>query len=244
MTEHRESSHHGIPVQEYILDGRDIAVSDERILHVLGYPEHYMTEQLRHAIDAAKVKAAELCERQCGFALVDEPVTISDGGFSIRGVSFDVGTIIATFLRRCSGIAFFTGTIGPRYERWIRECFEGGDPLLGMVADVIASELAESTAEEAETRIAAQAAARGLKITSRYSPGYCGWSVAEQHKLFSFLPPGFCGIALNASSLMMPIKSVSGIIGLGEKVVKQPYTCDACAMENCVYRKQKETKEI
>ncbi|MCK7538940.1 MAG: hypothetical protein MZV63_52410 [Marinilabiliales bacterium] len=47
-------------------------------------------------------------------------------------------------------------------------------------------------------------------ITNRFSPGYCGWDVAEQHKLFSFFKDNFCGITLTESALMNPVKSVSG----------------------------------
>jgi hypothetical protein len=231
-------------VREFPLDGRSIVIDEARLLHVLGYPKSYMTEQLRRAIDHAKKKAAELSEPRCGFAVPDGVLSVADGRFLVRGVTFESGSIITAFLRRCSGVAFFTGTIGPRYERWIKECFSDGDPLLGMVSDVIASELAEATAEEAEARIVEHASRQGLRTTSRYSPGYCGWSVAEQQKLFSFLPPKFCGITLTESSLMIPIKSVSGVIGLGEKAVRQPYTCDACGMENCVYRKEKEASEL
>ena len=231
----------GINIREFAIEGTEVPIDDARILHVLGYPKNYMTDQLRSAIDLAKEKVFELCERRCGFGYVHNSFSISDGGFTTQGVTFAAGNIITTFLRRCSGIAFFAGTIGPFYERWIRHCFEEGEPLLGMVGDVIASELAEQTADHVEARIAEFAAQEGLMITNRYSPGYCGWSVAEQHKLFSFLPPKFCGITLNESALMIPMKSVSGIIGVGKKVVKQPYTCDACGLEHCVYRREKES---
>lgn len=30
-----------------------------------------------------------------------------------------------------------------------------------------------------------------------------------------------------------PLKSISGIIGLGAEVEYRPYTCDFCAMETC-----------
>ena len=77
----------------------------------------------------------------------------------------------------------------------------------------------------------------GKKITNRYSPGYCGWDVAEQHKLFQLIPDNFCGVRLNESSLMNPEKSVSGIIGIGENVKYNPYTCRICDMKDCIYRK-------
>jgi hypothetical protein len=78
-----------------------------------------------------------------------------------------------------------------------------------------------------------------LNITNRYSPGYCNWSVSEQKLLFSFLPDGFCGIKLNDSALMTPIKSISGIIGIGQNVKMNEYNCNHCGVKDCTYRSKK-----
>ncbi|KAB2838638.1 MAG: hypothetical protein F9K45_11080, partial [Melioribacteraceae bacterium] len=75
-----------------------------------------------------------------------------------------------------------------------------------------------------------------LKTTNRYSPGYCNWKVNEQHLLFSLLPKNFCGIKLTDSALMLPIKSISGIIGIGEKVKYSEYSCNECNIKDCTYR--------
>jgi hypothetical protein len=82
----------------------------------------------------------------------------------------------------------------------------------------------------------------GMKITNRYSPGYCGWDVSEQHKLFRLIPDNFCGIRLTESALMDPVKSNSGIIGIGESVKMNPYTCSLCDLKECAYRKVREKK--
>ena len=83
-----------------------------------------------------------------------------------------------------------------------------------------------------------QAALReGLRISNSYSPGYCGWNVAEQHRLFALLPERPCGIELGRSALMKPEKSVSGIIALGREVEKRPYGCAICNRRNC-YKRQ------
>jgi len=37
---------------------------------------------------------------------------------------------------------------------------------------------------------------------------------------------------------MDPEKSVSGIIGIGENVRFNPYTCGMCDMKDCIYRKK------
>ena len=45
-----------------------------------------------------------------------------------------------------------------------------------------------------------------------------------------------CGVQLTPSSLMIPIKSVSGIIGLGESVRYLAYTCGICQKKDCYKR--------
>lgn len=81
-----------------------------------------------------------------------------------------------------------------------------------------------------------------LNISDRYSPGYCEWSVAEQAYLFDLLPDNFCGISLSDSFLMDPIKSVSGIIGIGAGLKQKGYQCHWCTDKNCLYGKIKRKK--
>ena len=50
----------------------------------------------------------------------------------------------------------------------------------------------------------------------------------------ALLPKDFCGITLSPSAMMRPIKSVSGVIGLGAGVKHNAYRCDLCDMrETC-----------
>ena len=77
------------------------------------------------------------------------------------------------------------------------------------IADSLGSIIAEKAADCMEEELAAFIEKRGWKHTNRYSPGYCGWHVSEQQKLFSLFPVASpCGIQLTDSSLMIPIKSV------------------------------------
>jgi hypothetical protein len=70
-----------------------------------------------------------------------------------------------------------------------------------------------------------------------YSPGYCGWHVTGQRKLFKYLRPEEIGITLNASCLMQPLKSVSGVLVVGPGHVHkfQPtYSfCETCREKQC-----------
>jgi hypothetical protein len=230
-------------IKEIRVDKDLIRIDNERILQVLGYSDGPVPEPVQDALLLSREKAIELCEFKCGFrSIEDGTITISKDTLQCQGLTFATGRIIGAYLKRCTGLAFFVATIGPRFEQWSRECLSGGDPVLGFVSDAMASEMTELTADYVEAQIAAHVSEAKFAITNRYSPGYCGWPLIEQQKLFSLFPPQFCGITLTESSLMLPIKSVSGVIGFGSRVVKQPYTCDTCDMVHCIYRRRVEKK--
>ena len=70
-----------------------------------------------------------------------------------------------------------------------------------------------------------------------YSPGYCGWHVTGQRALFAYLQPEQIGITLNASCLMQPLKSVSGVAISGPTAIhrfRPVYpACRLCADKAC-----------
>jgi len=105
--------------------------------------------------------------------------------------------------------------------------------------DVIGSSIVEAAMDLIHDDLENKMKDARLGITNRYSPGYCGWDVVEQQKLFGLLPQGFCGVSLSASSLMTPIKSISGIIGIGINAKRRAYTCNLCDDKNCLYRNKK-----
>jgi hypothetical protein len=156
----------------------------------------------------------------------------------IEGIEFDVKPIIFSQVKEAAAAALFICTAGQEVGGRSRRSMSGGDLLRGYVYDVIGSEVAENAAERMQDSLRAAAAATGMNITNRFSPGYCGWDVAEQHKLFSFFPDNWCGITLTDSALMNPVKSVSGIIGLGTRVRQREYPCRQCREVNCIYRRR------
>lgn len=166
----------------------------------------------------------------------DESIAIESDKMLVNNEIFELDKIIAKQLIKCSSIAFITVTLGKKYDDWINQYFKNDDPFLGYIADTIGSEMVENAADVIESKVEQEAKKIGLNCTNRYSPGYCGWNVFEQHKFFSFLPDNFCGIKLSESALMNPVKSVSAIIGIGEKCEKKDYQCSLCSMENCYKR--------
>lgn len=152
---------------------------------------------------------------------------------------FHPGPIITNQLKGSEALCWFVATAGQEFESFQHHLTQEGDMLRVYLANEIGSMIAEKTADRMEELLQEQLTPKGLYRTNRYSPGYCGWHVKEQPILFELFRPkasGFslettptpCDIHLTESCLMIPIKSVSGVIGIGHNVRKREYTCNLC----------------
>ena len=151
---------------------------------------------------------------------------------------FRLGRIIERQLHGAEAYAFFVCTAGTAYEAYQQQLTHEGDMVRTFIADALGSVIAERCADQMEQCLQASIDKLGWHHTNRFSPGYCGWHVAEQQRLFPLFGGHTCGVRLTSSSLMIPIKSVSGIIGLGPAVRHLDYTCGLCDFEKCYKRKR------
>ena len=131
----------------------------------------------------------------------------------------------------------FGEALKPEFTDYARRCNQEGDYLKGYIADTYGSLIVEKAMDYIQLQLEQQMETEGLHISNRYSPGYCNWDVREQELLFSLLPDNNCHITLTESCLMLPIKSVSGIIGIGKNVKKRAYGCHICHNTTCIYRR-------
>lgn len=143
---------------------------------------------------------------------------------------------VSDIFPRAEHLAVFAVTLGEQIGTALGECFAGGDFALAYTLDAMASVAADELAELAEQRYAARLRERGWTTPDgaalRYSPGYCGWNVTGQKRLFAYLQPATIGLTLTESCVMQPLKSVSGALIAGPKAIHRfPPTYDFC--EQC-----------
>jgi len=140
--------------------------------------------------------------------------------------------------------ALFAATLGRPVGDRIAAFFDAGDPALGAMLDAAASEAAERAVEVVEARFRERIGReRGEDPARRalaYSPGYCGWHVTAQRRLFARLRPEEIGITLRESCLMDPLKTVSGAILAGPARIhrfeaRYPF-CRGCKDRTCRQR--------
>jgi hypothetical protein len=146
---------------------------------------------------------------------------------------------IGQFLAHVQWVAPFVVTIGSALERLARRRMQAGKLLEGTVIDALASELVENAADQLQQRVREWAHDRDLEITPRYSPGYCGLDMSSQMTLFQQIDAARINVHLTGSHLMLPIKSVSGLIGIGpaDRVSPEGYPCSRCSHPDCMMRR-------
>ena len=155
------------------------------------------------------------------------------------------GSDIQRHLAGCTEAVLLAVTLGPGADAQIRRAGVG-DVAAGAASDALASVLAEQAAEAAEARLQALAAAEGLYLTGRYSPGYGDWPIGVQPRIAALLDtPRRIGLCVTGTCLMLPRKSITAALGLSRTpVTGRRAGCAHCALrDKCEYRKRGETCE-
>jgi hypothetical protein len=218
-------------------EGSEVAPSRDAVLERLGIPAgadlSERTEQLYAAAAAALAESAAP-------AGVLADISLADFGAVYEGEGRNAPrSPVADICGRAEHLALFAVTLGEPTSRELDRRFAQRDFALAYVLDAMASVAADDLADRAERRFAAVLRERGWATPDgaalRYSPGYCGWDLTGQRKLFAYLEPERIGLTLTDSCLMKPLKSVSGVIVAGPRGIHRfPPTYDFC--ERCEER--------
>jgi len=151
---------------------------------------------------------------------------------------------VEDIFRRSGYLALFAVTLGAVLSSRVTELFNNGDYASGYMLDSVSSFAADKLTDLAAAYLKLELTDKDPAASSwrvlGYSPGYCGWHISGQKKLFEVLLPDETGITLNESCLMSPIKTVSGVLIAGpgeihEFVNSYPF-CDTCRAKSCIGR--------
>jgi len=192
--------------------------------------------QVRTDIEDICTKALELLQDTA--APVGVVSDISSEGFAnvFEGEGEnEADTPVGEIFGRSNHLRLFAVTVGKETSSEIDRLFQTNDFALGCMLDAAASVAADRAAAHIEQRFAQSLSDGGWSLESgaalRYSPGYCGWHISGQKKLFEYLRPEPIGLTLRDSYLMEPLKSVSGVVLGGPREMHEfDPTFPSCAM--------------
>lgn len=220
----------------YTLDFASLALQPETVLHEMGYGEVEPEENIKNLVDELFAEVAAITIPQCSFDLFKGCLSESSVLLEM-GDALPVGAVLTTILKNATRFALFAATAGSAFQAYQNKLKEEGDILNCFVTDVIGTCIAEATGDYMERML--EKVLDGERHTNRLSPGYCGWHLSGQKQLFRLMGENPCDISLSEVCLMTPVKSISGIIGIGENVDEKKYGCQFCELETCYKRKKK-----
>jgi hypothetical protein len=145
--------------------------------------------------------------------------------------------IVAHALKKADDVIVFALTIGNELEDEAARLAREGLILQATTLETIGSLYTEHLADWLETRIGDLAHVWGRTASRRFSPGHCDWDVSQQKQVFRLLRDDCAGIRLTDSCLMIPRKSISGIIGIGDSDITDYNPCTTCDKQDCVGRR-------
>jgi len=223
---------------KFTLSLSELNIDINEIYLNLGYGGQIPDESFIEMINQLIEHIASFCKPRAGY-LIMSGIIADKNYLEINNVRIKVGSVITKYLQNATHFASFVVTAGVEFDSYLEQLKAEGDIVSEFLVYSIGSEIAEATVRFVTEKITEEADNQGLKISHSYSPGHCSWHVREQQQLFSLLPKNPCGVELNESSLMHPVKSISGIIGLGKDIETTLYGCEICGLKSCFKRKTK-----
>jgi hypothetical protein len=153
-----------------------------------------------------------------------------EGTIEVTGVTF-TSPVLSKNLEQANKVFPYIITVGPELER---AASAQGDLLKQYYLEEMANIALEQAAEWLSSQIEER---HGLPPLSNMSPGSLeDWPITEQAKLFSLFgdTERLVGVRLTDSMLMIPRKSISGILFPSEEGF---VACQLCDRANCPGRK-------
>ncbi|MFC1619622.1 vitamin B12 dependent-methionine synthase activation domain-containing protein [Candidatus Neomarinimicrobiota bacterium] len=220
----------------------DILPEGEAVLQHQGMPRG---KTVPGHIQAILEEAVEVFTSEATPTGILQELTVEQFDAIFRGEGLNEReAVLKEIYPQADSLALFALTMGDMLSKNIEEQFAGKNFALGAMLDAVASLAADGAAAHVEERFEKDLASRNnrpieLRVLG-YSPGYCGWHISAQKKLFQALEPERIGITLNTSYLMTPLKSVSGVLVAGPRAIhlfKPSFDfCKVCKTYSCQER--------
>ena len=164
---------------------------------------------------------------------------VRENGLYLGGTELS-GKDIKLHLEHCTHAVLLAVTLGVQTDALIRRT-EAVDMARAVVLDAASSVLVEQLAADAEEELRGQLARAGRYLTGRYSPGYGDLPLTLQRDVLRLTDAGRrIGLAVTASGIMTPRKSITAVLGVADIPVKGHLAgCGHCVLRStCIFRKR------
>lgn len=220
---------------KYEISASELSLFPSKIWKEIGYSSDNLPEELKESISSVIDYINKNINVCCVFrldsgSLNNNIVTLSDGTI------LSVGKTNINLLSGATSFAVFIATVDNKYEYFLKELQKENKIIEAYIADVTGTILVEEIQKYMINQLELKISSKENHTSPIYS-GSCGWSISNQTALFEYMREETCGVHLNDSYMMLPVKSVSGIIGIGKNVDTKDIGCKYCNLKLCYKRK-------
>jgi len=226
----------------------NVVVPEAEYQRLLGYPRKFvMTGRARELADAARNWFSEN-GRPWFYAREVGEIQLANGGLSIGGVEFSSQRLHDLFAESGARSAMLAAvSAGGECEGKARELWQAEKPDEYFFLETFGSAVAEHLIALASGSICAWADRLGTAALPHHGPGYSGWHVSDQNKLWNLIRAnratdldGRLGVL--ESGMLRPKKSLLAVIGLTRDLENarrfvRLTACETCSLAGCKYRR-------
>lgn len=224
-----------------------INVQEAEYLRLLGFPRNHVPEERSRELMQWAQKWYAENGRPWIFARVAGGIQIATNTICIAGQQFVSERLHQQFVAAEAHDAVLVAvSAGKECEEKARECWQSGKPDEYFFLEMYGSAVVEHLVTQVAGRICGWAENHGMAVLPHYSPGYSGWSVADQIKLWEIIRNNGqtfpAELSVMESGMLRPKKSLLAVFGLTrhpEKVLtgSKLIPCENCSLPGCQYRR-------
>lgn len=222
-------------------------VADEEYVRLLGYPRgHDLTDRPKELMEGARAWYREN-GRPWIYLRKVERLEWENGRLEVESVEFSSRRVQRTLSHaKASGAFVVAVSAGRECEETARRLWEEEKPDEYFFLEVFGSAVVESLVAAASFRMCEWADQRGLVVLPHDSPGYPGWNIGEQERLFGLIRArprgGALPVEVLESGMLKPKKSLLALFGVAvpsdaTTSAAQSIPCERCTLAECQYRR-------
>ncbi len=225
-----------------------VNVQESEYQRLLGLPENYsMRGRTRELADAARRWYAEN-GRPWFYARQVNALKLADGQLSVEGTGFSSKQLHDQFIAaRADSAVLVAVSAGRECEEHARQLWRESKPDEYFFMEMFGSAVVEHLVTVASGHICGWADQNGAAALPHYSPGYSGWDISDQIKLWNLLHGNGArhlegNLEVMETGMLRPKKSLLTLLGVTRDLERarslaKLIPCENCSLPGCQYRR-------
>lgn len=224
-----------------------VNVQEEEFRRLLGYPSsHVPGERPNELAEGARRHFA--AHGKPWLYLREVELFATDEGLRFDGVEFNSPHLLERLRQAGATRAVLVAvSAGRACEEGARRLWEESKPDEYFFLEVFGSAVVEQLVASVNARVCALAEGEGLVALPHCSPGYTGWDISDQGKLFELITRGMKrpfpeALEVLTSGMLRPKKSLLAVVGLVARTSQEleaprMVPCENCSFAPCQFRR-------